>query len=114
MILKRKGIVRLARPCGFNLGFWAGVGTLVSFVTVGGLAALDFEEAFRIFHTIFFPGKDNWLFDPDLDEVIMIMPEEFFMNCAILILSSIVVISVSLIVIGVVEKKCLQSKIRGK
>ena len=104
IILKRTKIITLARPRGYNLGFWAGIGTLVSFATVGGLAALDFDEAFRIFHTLFFPGKDNWLFDPDVDEVIMIMPEEFFMNCAILILSSIVLISLTLIIVGIVQK----------
>ena len=105
LVLKRLGIVKLARPRGYNLGFWSGIGTLVSFATVGGLAALDFDKAFQIFHTLFFPGKDNWLFDPRVDEVIRIMPEEFFMNCAILILASIVVISASLIVIGALEKK---------
>ena len=105
LVLKRLGLVRLARPMGYNLGFWSGIVTLVSFATVGGLAALDFDEAFRIFHTLFFPGKDNWLFDPRVDEVIRIMPEEFFMNCAILILASIVVISITLIAVGIVRKK---------
>ena len=111
VILRRTKAVTLSRPRGYNLGFWAGVGTLVSFATVGGLAALNFDEAFRIFHTLFFPGKDNWLFDPDVDEVIMIMPEEFFMNCAILILASIVVISLTLIVVGIVGKNA-KKKVR--
>lgn len=114
IILKRTKIITLARPRGYNLGFWAGIGTLVSFATVGGLAALDFDEAFRIFHTLFFPGKDNWLFDPDLDEVIRIMPEEFFMNCAILILASIVVISLSFITVGILEKNTRKNKNAGK
>lgn len=114
IILKRTKIITLARPRGYNLGFWAGIGTLVSFATVGGLAALDFDEAFRIFHTLFFPGKDNWLFDPRVDEVIMIMPEEFFMNCAILILASIVVISLTLIIVGIVEKNTRKNKNAGK
>ena len=114
LFLKKVKLITLARPCGFNLGFWAGVGTLVSFATVGGLAALDFDEAFRVFHMIFFPGKDNWLFNPLVDEVITIMPEEFFMNCAILILTSIVVISLSLIVIGVMGKKRIENKNAGK
>jgi len=66
--------------------FWAGVGLAAVFLIVGGLAALDFDRAFTVFHTIFFPGKDNWLFDYRTDQIIDILPQEFFMNCAILIL----------------------------
>ena len=68
-------------PC-----FWAGAGLGGLFLIVGGLAALDFDRAFVVFHTLFFPGKDNWLFDPDADEIINILPQQFFMDCAILIL----------------------------
>ena len=33
----------------------------------------------------FFPGKDNWIFDPATDQIILVMPQVFFRNCAILI-----------------------------
>jgi integral membrane protein (TIGR01906 family) len=72
---------------------------------VGLLAASDFDKAFRVFHTVFFPGKDNWVFDPHADEIIKAMPEEFFMNCAILIISSIVIISLLLILLGATAKR---------
>ena len=36
--------------------------TLVSFVLVGLLASINFDKAFTIFHKIFFPGKENWVF----------------------------------------------------
>jgi integral membrane protein (TIGR01906 family) len=67
-------------------GFWAALGLGIVFLVVGGLAALDFDRAFVIFHALFFPGKENWLFDWRTDPVILILPEEFFRNCAILIL----------------------------
>ncbi len=67
--------------------FWAGSGLACIFVIVGALAATDFDRAFTVFHTIFFPGKDNWLFDPVEDQIINILPQTFFMNCAILILT---------------------------
>lgn len=67
--------------------FWAGTGLAAVFLVVGGLAALDFDRAFVIFHSLFFPGKDNWLFDPTEDQIITILPQNFFMNCAILILA---------------------------
>ncbi len=70
--------------------FWAGAGLGAVFLIVGGLAATDFDRAFVVFHTLFFPGKDNWIFDPDVDEIINILPERFFMDCAILILAVLV------------------------
>lgn len=72
-------------------GFWAAVGMGVTFLTVGGLAALDFDRAFVLFHALFFPGKDNWMFDWRTDPVILFLPEEFFRNCAILILALLLV-----------------------
>lgn len=80
-----KGI-RPKRLLGRGPTFWAGAGLGGVFLIVGGLAASDFSRAFRIFHLIFFPGKDNWLFDPDTDEIINILPQRYFMDCAILIL----------------------------
>ena len=68
-------------------GFWAAAGLAIVFLAVGGLAALDFDRAFVIFHALFFPGKTNWLFDYREDPVILILPEEFFRNCALLILA---------------------------
>lgn len=52
------------------------------FLAVGGLAALDFDRAFVVFHALFFPGKDNWLFDPETDQIITILPQVFFRNSA--------------------------------
>ena len=65
---------------------WAAIGALIAPVVIGGLAAADFDRFFTLFHAVFFPGKDNWLFHPQLDPVILILPQEFFRNCAILIL----------------------------
>ena len=73
--------------------FWGSTGLCVSMLCVGGLAALDFDRAFTLFHALFFPGKDNWLFDPHLDAVINILPQEFFRSCAIFILALILLFS---------------------
>ena len=79
--------------------FWAGSGLAVVFVVVGGLAALDFDRAFTVFHQLFFPGKTNWLFDPYTDEIINILPQEFFMHCALLILAILLLGCVILMVL---------------
>lgn len=71
-------------------------------LVIGGIASLDFNKAFMLFHTLFFSGKTNWMFDPRTDEIINVLPEEFFINCAILIGASILVFSLILLL---TEKK---------
>lgn len=83
--LRLNGKLRFHHPLGRGPGFWAGILAAGLVLVVGGLAALDFQRAFVIFHAIFFPGKDNWLFNPATDQIILVMPETFFRNCAILI-----------------------------
>ena len=79
--------IRPQRFLGRGPGFWAAAGLGASFLLVGGLAALDFDRAFVIFHSIFFPGKDNWIFDWRTDPIILFLPQDFFRNCAVLILA---------------------------
>lgn len=83
---------------GRSAGFWAGCGLLIVFGLIAGLAALDFGRAFTIFHSIFFPGKTNWIFSPEKDAVITILPEAFFRNCAILIV--LLMVASCLLLIG--------------
>lgn len=94
-----------ARPRGHGPGFWAGAGLGGAFLIVGGLAALDFDRAFVIFHALFFPGKDNWLFGPSVDQIINILPQEFFRNCAVLILAILVLGCAALIVCDLARPK---------
>lgn len=87
LILARLRSRRCARLLGRGPAFWSGAGLAAVFLLVGALAATDFDRAFTVFHALFFPGKDNWLFDPARDQIITILPQTFFMNCAILILA---------------------------
>ncbi len=104
-IIKRKAQLRPKRLAGRSVGFWAGSGLLTTFVLIGGLGAIDFSKAFTIFHKIFFPGKDNWIFNPSQDEIIKILPEAFFRNCAILIIALIIGSCAVLIVKDVKRRK---------
>ena len=101
---KRKRLT-LIKPYGFSVGFYSGVLTLSLFLVLGLLVAVDFDRAFVVFHSLFFPGKDNWIFDPRYDQIILAMPEQFFMNCAIVIASSIIVISLLLVALGIIGKR---------
>ena len=84
--------------------FWAGTGVLAAFIIIGGLGATNFDRAFTVFHQIFFPGKTNWLFDPSEDQIIQILPEIYFRNCAILAIGLILVLCIICIVIGKKKK----------
>ena len=86
ILFAKKRRLSPACPLGRGPGFWAATGLAAVFLVVGALAAADFNRAFVIFHTLFFPGKTNWIFDWRTDPIILLLPETFFRNCAILIL----------------------------
>ena len=105
-IFRRGKALRLA---GHTPGFWSAVGLGAAFVSVGGLAALDFDRAFTVFHKVFFPGKNNWLFDSREDPVIRMLPEAFFRNCAILILALILISCVGLLIYDRTRLPCAKA-----
>ena len=84
--------------------FYASILTILIPLVVGFFCVLDFNKAFTVFHHIFFPGKDNWLFDYQLDQIINILPEDFFAACAALIGASILLITFTSIVICLIRK----------
>lgn len=112
IILNKKCVFELWRPFGMNIAFSSGIYTLGGFALIGGVAAIDFDVSFAVFHAIFFPGKSNWMFDWDKDAIIRILPQEFFMNCAILILSSIILLSLGCIAYGLIGK--YKEKLKAK
>lgn len=57
-------------------------------VVVGGLIALNWDRAFVLFHEIAFQN-DYWMFDAVTDPVITILPDIFFLHCAVMILAGI-------------------------
>lgn len=60
----------------------SGTVTLAIPVVIGVALLTNFDWVFTFFHSIFFAGE-TWMFDPNADEIIKIMPSEFFMHCAI-------------------------------
>ena len=74
--------------------FWGPVVLVALFGIIGAVAARDFSGFFVKFHEVFFPGKENWIFDEAQDEIIKILPEEVFRNFALIILAVIIAASV--------------------
>ncbi len=62
-----------------------GTATLVIPALLLAAVAVNFDRAFVLFHTVFFPGATNWIFDPAADPIITILPAEFFLHCALVI-----------------------------
>lgn len=67
----------------------AGILTVGIPALLGVLIALNWDSVFIMFHKIVF-NNDYWIFDAELDPVITILPDAFFMHCAILILALVV------------------------
>lgn len=54
-------------------------------VLIGGMAVLfGFNAFFTLFHQILFAGDSTWLFNPNTDPVIYILPEDYFLHCFVL------------------------------
>ncbi len=105
LILNKRKIISLARPFGYSVAFVSAISVLAIIVILFGVVSINFEKAFIIFHKIFFAGKDNWTFDPRFDEIITVLPQEFFMNCAILIGVGIICLSIGIIIFQIITKK---------
>lgn len=85
---------------------WLVTGSITALVLpilIGFCCIFFWEKSFEIFHKIFFPG-DYWLFDWNLDQIIRILPDTFFLQCAIIIIISIIIFSIVTLLYGL--KKC--------
>lgn len=54
---------------------------------------IDFNKCFIVFHEILF-DNDYWIFDPNKDPVIKMLPEEFFFHAGLMILVLILLASI--------------------
>ena len=104
LILHFIKIIRIKNIKGFSPLFLSGIITVGLVVALGVFGLINFDLLFECFHKVFFPGKDNWVFDYRYDEVILILPEEFFMNCAIMIGSTLFILSFVSIGYGIIKK----------
>ncbi len=105
LILRKKNVLRPAKLGGISSVSYGGMFTLLVMAVVGIFAAVDFDKLFSLFHAVFFPGKGNWIFNEKTEQVINILPEEFFAVCAGFIVGLVVIFSIIAIVVGVVKRE---------
>ncbi len=80
-----KNKFKLIKFKNFSIKSWNAFFLLLILVVALIWAMIDFYSLFGLFHKIFFPGQDNYIFYPDVDPIINMFQEAFFINCAILI-----------------------------
>jgi integral membrane protein (TIGR01906 family) len=84
-------------------------GAVISLAFTGILvvwALVDFDGLFYMFHVLSF-SNDLWILDPRTDYLIMMFPESFFNDAAMLVVSSIIVESVLLLAAGLVLQRII-------
>lgn len=83
----------------------ASIFSIVIPLVLGGLIALNWQWFFVTFHHIAF-NNDYWIFNAVTDPVITILPDAFFMHCAVMILALVILLSaVCFIIYRVALKK---------
>lgn len=102
---RKRGHFTPCRPFGKPYLLSCGLGMLLFLAVAGTMTAIDFETCFVLFHKLFFPGKDNWIFSSSKDPIIGAMPETFFLRCALLILGSVLLISFGMCLIGILQER---------
>ncbi len=84
-LLRATRKVRLYRFLDKGSCFWALMLLAVALGAILVWGLNDFESLFTAFHTLFFPGKSNWVFDWRMDQIILILPEDFWARAAVLV-----------------------------
>ena len=62
----------------------AGIGTLITVVSVGIATAINFDAVFTQFHLISF-ANDLWLLNPNTSYLLRMFPENFFLDATLII-----------------------------
>ena len=68
-------------------------------------ALVDFNSLFSAFHTLFFPGKTNWIFDYRTDQIILILPEAFWARAAALVVGLTLALEGAAVILGVLWRR---------
>ena len=104
LIALRKNKNLIYRPFNMSISVIMLFIPLLLIGALGTYALIDLNGAYAFFHKIFFPGKSNWVFDVYKDPIIKALPQDFFINCGILILGSYLTIYLSILIFNIKRK----------
>ena len=100
LLLIGKGKIKIYHPFSASPLFLASFVPIILLGTFAIFALIDVDSAFKFFHSILFPGKTNWVFDPKTDPIINALPMEVFLSYGIIILSIIFIVLISVITVN--------------
>lgn len=103
-ILIKLNFIKVYRIKGMSILFYASFVPILLLGALGVFALIDVNSAYAFFHAILFPGKDNWVFNPYTDPIINALPEQFFLDCGILIFGVMLLILFVVIIFNIVRK----------
>jgi integral membrane protein (TIGR01906 family) len=78
--------------------FWRGVQLgakvlIVGVIVVGGAFALFFDQAFELFHAIFFP-PGTYMFDSATDKLVQLFPDQFWSETSVAIAAAVLALGI--------------------
>ncbi len=103
-VLKKTNVIK-TRFLRFS-PFFSGSSTLLGVLAILGIWGVsDFNSLFNAFHKVFFPGKTNWVFSIYKDPIVNILPQELWINFAILIIAIVLAFFVFSFVLKALKNK---------
>jgi len=101
--------ILMRRKVGWRMLVGGGIIAVALPVITGTLYLTSGWDRFFIqFHDLLF-NNDLWLFDEELDPIINILPESFFMKCLFLIIGTIVFLSIALLITGFLLRRKIKA-----
>lgn len=84
--------------------FWRGVQLgakvlIVGVIVVGGAFALFFDQAFELFHEIFFP-PGTYMFDSATDKLVQLFPDQFWSETSVAIAAAVLALGILVAVVA--------------
>ena len=84
--------------------FWLAVRTgarvlIVGVVVVGAAFAVFFEQAFELFHEIFFP-PGTYMFDPATDKLVQLFPDQFWSETSVALAATVLLLAIVVAVVA--------------
>lgn len=65
---------------------------------------INFDKLFVLFHRVVF-DNDDWLFDPKTDPIINLLPETYFMECALVIAGTVIIGAIVILIVYAKKNK---------
>lgn len=102
------GILRQRRKQSYGYLKLTAILTVALPAVIGATVALNWDWTFFMFHELAF-NNDYWLFDPATDPVINILPDAYFLHCAVMIL---VLVILGSLICGLIYRRVQRKNVK--